>query len=591
LELEGFTEPDALYYLRSCGILGADKELISAAEHYGYHPLSLALLSGLIRKDFRNPNDIAVARRLNISANLVQRRHHILQLVYERLTETARTLLGRIACLRRSSAFETAAVAADRNEDDLGLDRDLRELITFNLISFDAGSVSLDMHPIVRRYAYERLAEPDRITTHARIAEFLGQKNREPSNFNSLSELQPYLELYHHRVKCGDIRHAHDLYWKMQVVIRKFGCYALFTELLESLTSRDNFANLGPLDTLEQYLVLNNLCVLSAKGGRPLNESAKIGLLSLELARRNNRWADQAITLNILANDELFQGNFRGSKQLLDDTLDTVRRAKQSLNESPIQVRRLVFHELFPVVVLTFSTLAELLACRGLWSQSEDMPGKCCMFLSNVLDMNLTEDEIRSSSRFPAAFSLRAEVCRLRGMFARGTGGGKQRARKLAMEIQEWLERNDDGFIMEDVAVHRWVLGTAERLTKATQKANETLTSALSICREGDFQLKEPDILRELALVHMEQGDIDEGLKLAQTALALSSRTNHVLQIADSHSALAEIARTRGDKEESMRQALLARKFALCDGPPDLTYRVAIDETDAIINAGASGGA
>ena len=73
---------------------------------YGYHPLSLRLLAGWIMGDLQQPGDIAAARRLDVSGDLVQRQHHVLEQAYDSLAPARQTLLGRIACFRRPVKYE-----------------------------------------------------------------------------------------------------------------------------------------------------------------------------------------------------------------------------------------------------------------------------------------------------------------------------------------------------------------------------------------------------------------------------------------------------------------------------------------------------
>ncbi len=58
---------DAVAFFRGRGIRGGRGEIEAACAPYGYHPLSLRLLAGLVANDLRQPGDIAAARRLDVS--------------------------------------------------------------------------------------------------------------------------------------------------------------------------------------------------------------------------------------------------------------------------------------------------------------------------------------------------------------------------------------------------------------------------------------------------------------------------------------------------------------------------------------------
>ena len=104
---------DAVAFFRGQGIRGARAEIEAACAPYGYHPLSLRLLAGLIANDLRQPGDIAAARRLDVSGDLIQRQHHVLEQAYDSLTADRRRLLSRIACFRGPVGYEALAALAD----------------------------------------------------------------------------------------------------------------------------------------------------------------------------------------------------------------------------------------------------------------------------------------------------------------------------------------------------------------------------------------------------------------------------------------------------------------------------------------------
>ncbi len=97
---------DAVTFFRAQGVRGSRAEIEAACAPYGYHPLSLRLLAGLILGDLRQPGDIAVAKRLDVSGNQIQRQHHVLQQAYDTLTPARQKLLSRIACFRSAVSYE-----------------------------------------------------------------------------------------------------------------------------------------------------------------------------------------------------------------------------------------------------------------------------------------------------------------------------------------------------------------------------------------------------------------------------------------------------------------------------------------------------
>jgi hypothetical protein len=170
VELRQMQPEDAVAFFHAQGVRGTHTEIELACQHYGYHPLSLRLLAGLILGDLRQPGDIAAAKRLDVSGDLVQRQHHVLDQAYDRLTPVRQKLLGSIACFRWPVSYDTLKAAT---ESDDTLDRDLRELVTCGLLHHDVKERRFDLHPIVRHYAYDRLAAPDRAAAHKLTRDYI----------------------------------------------------------------------------------------------------------------------------------------------------------------------------------------------------------------------------------------------------------------------------------------------------------------------------------------------------------------------------------------------------------------------------------
>ncbi len=123
VELEQMDPADAVAFFRAQGVRGTHTEIEAACEPYGYHPLSLRLLAGLIVSDLQHPGDIAAAESLDVSSDLVQRQHHVLLAAYDSLDLSRQALLGRIACFRGPVGYETLkalAVPGTLSPDDRG---------------------------------------------------------------------------------------------------------------------------------------------------------------------------------------------------------------------------------------------------------------------------------------------------------------------------------------------------------------------------------------------------------------------------------------------------------------------------------------
>ena len=126
-ELKQMQPADAVEFFRAQGIRGTHTEIEQACAPYGYHPLSLRLLAGLIVGDFQQPGDIAAAKRLDVSGDLVQRQHHVLEAAYNSLTPARQALLGRIACFRSPVKYEALKALADEVDAEHEMQKSSRQ--------------------------------------------------------------------------------------------------------------------------------------------------------------------------------------------------------------------------------------------------------------------------------------------------------------------------------------------------------------------------------------------------------------------------------------------------------------------------------
>jgi len=199
---------DAVEFFRRQKIKGTHVEIEAACAPYGYHPLSLRLLAGRILKDFENPADIVVAQKLRIDGDLKAQRHHILEVAYNILPPHRQKLLSTIACFRSPVELKTLQSTV---ENKATLDNELHDLVERGLVHFDKKNKRFDLHPIVRRYAYERLTPTDRANAHTRLRDYFATVDVH-EQVNSIDELTPVIEQYHHTVRAGDFEKAWHLF-------------------------------------------------------------------------------------------------------------------------------------------------------------------------------------------------------------------------------------------------------------------------------------------------------------------------------------------------------------------------------------------
>ncbi len=233
IELTALSPADAVAFMHAEGVLGTRAELEAVCDTYGRHPLALRLLAGLIVNDLRQPGDIEVAKRLDVSGDLVQRQHHVLEQAYALLIPPRRKLLCWLACFRNPMPYDAIAAITEFSTPQI-LDVRLRDLIARGLLHHDRATQRYDLHPIVRRYAYDRLT--DKTTAHTSLRAYF-VVIEVPEKFKTLDDLASLIELYHHTVRAGQYDEAFALFHDRigDATYYQFGAYQLQIELLRAL--------------------------------------------------------------------------------------------------------------------------------------------------------------------------------------------------------------------------------------------------------------------------------------------------------------------------------------------------------------------
>ncbi|MEW6103252.1 MAG: hypothetical protein AB1630_05475 [bacterium] len=209
-ELTQMDKEDAVEFFHRQGVEGTRAEIEAACEPFGYHPLSLRLLSGMIIKDPKYMGDIVAWSRHNPLPELkgIRGEHHILELAYDSLDTQKQSLISKLAVFRNPMDYEAIAIFNEfKTEEEF--DNALIELVDRGLLLRNTQTNSYDLHPIVRRYCYDRLKDKEGV--HSRLRDYF-ETIPEPEKIESLDDLAPVIELYHHTVGSGRYEEACDLF-------------------------------------------------------------------------------------------------------------------------------------------------------------------------------------------------------------------------------------------------------------------------------------------------------------------------------------------------------------------------------------------
>lgn len=583
-ELQAMQKEDAVAFFRAQGIRGSRAEIEAACQPYGYHPLSLRILAGLIANDREAPGDIAVAGKLNITDNIIQNKHHVLEVAYNTLTEEQQKLLSHIACFRSAMTYDALNAISDRD-----IDADLKSLEHRGLLHWDKTANKYDLHPIVRRYAYERLTAPDRTTAHTRLVDYF-EAVPELEKIEKLEDIAPVIELYHHMVRAGNLDEALKLFHDRLVnqLHFQFGAYQLEIELLHALflDGEDKLPRLKRGDY--QAFALDTLANAYGNSGQP-RRAVPLVFMGNEPDEKSGNKKGVAIGLGNVAQVQLVIGALSDAERNLLRQIDLCRDIADEFVDAAGHFE-----------------LGRALSYRSAWQDAEQ---------ELAIAGKIFDKYGASRTNFVSG------VCSYRALrfllIAREQRISNQQSVDSVMSATEFaqraLELADETAKIQpfprDYVRAYWLLGTAYcasvvsiRPAKSVRNysttelesltlAEENLSKALNLCRQINNVEHEANILLELAKLRYAQEKPEEAKSLAEEALVITERCGYVLQGADVHLFLATLAlegikldveSELSDKEAARVHAEKALELAYCDGPP-YTYKVAYEEAERML--------
>lgn len=264
--LPGLTDGDIMALLRRLGIRGSEQAVTGFFRNVDNHPLLAGIVAGLVR-DYRSaPSDFdrwladpAAGGDISVTAlrRLTARGTHILAAAWEGLDPAARKLLGHMSVLNGAISWGTLAainpflpgpVEPDLDEQTIvpvsrarsRLDAALKNLEDRGLLSWNRGSNSYSVHPIIRGYAYEQLEEAERVQANTRVVDHFQSLPAEDAwRATDLAELTRTISIFRALVGAGQLAEA-SRHWTSfgDTLLVSLGAYTMVVDLVERLGDR-----------------------------------------------------------------------------------------------------------------------------------------------------------------------------------------------------------------------------------------------------------------------------------------------------------------------------------------------------------------
>ncbi len=529
MDLTKMNKEDAVDFFRRQGVKkGTRAEIENVCDYFGYHPLSLRLLSGMIVKDPKVRGDIATWARHNPIHELKAKKHHILQLAYNSLDPQKRSLISKLSAFRNPMDYDSISIF-NEFETEEKFDEALIELVERGLMLRDAETNKYDLHPIVRRYYYDRLMNKKGV--HSQLRDYFA-KAPEPEKVESLEDLAPVVELYHHTVNSGRYDEAYSLLVNRLVpnpLHFQLGAYQLIIELERTFFDDDEYKICKLKDDSKRAWLYNSLANSYSFSGQPEKAVRLLGEAN-ELVKGAGDKKSLARGLSNLADDNMKIGDFKSTESNLWRSIDVCQEIKDEFWKAADHIE-----------------LGRLLAHQGKFEESEKE-------LTEALELFIKRDEVRSQGVVWAYYSVRALLISDVDKALKAA----KKARKLA--DAEKLER--------DIIRAEWLLGAAHLAKGDLKEAAKHLNEALVRDRRINMVELEPDILLELAKLRFKQGHKEEALKLAKEALGIADRCEYRLKQADIHNFLTEFYLDAKDFSKAKEHVEIAKERAECGYVP-----------------------
>ena len=518
------------------------------------------MLGGLIIKDFEKPKDIVTAKKLDIIGNLKQRKHHVLEQAYDALSSERRKFFSRIACFRGAIDFQAIRAVAE-NPDTF--QEDLRDFIERELIHHTEETNQFDLHPIVRRYAYERLTTTDRTGAHERLVDYF-ETVPKPEKVKTLEDLAPVIELYHHMVRAWNLDEALKLYYDrlQNAIYFQFGAYQLEIELLYALFLDGEDKPPRLKNENAQTWTLNTLATSYSLSGQPRRAVPLFEMQNAICEKAGDKLNLAIGLLNVAHTTQIYIGALSAAERNLRQMMSLTKEIKDELRQAR-----------------GHQELGRVLSYRGSWPEARQ-----------ELDKSL---EVAEKQYHVQMQSLIWSYCALRFLLmSREKVNSNQSSVKnvksaiecagRALELADETTKTRYSYPRDYVRAY-WLLGTAYSANNELVLAEENLSKALNLCRQINMVESEADILLDFARLHYAQGDFKDAQEKASEALVITERSGYVLQGADVHLFLAQFAlEQEKDKVKAKELAEKAKELAYCDGPP-YYYKVAYEEAERLL--------
>ncbi len=274
--------------LRKLGVeKGTDDALEKVVTEWDGHALTISLLGAHIADNFGG--DISKIEDIDpptAGEDRYERVHRVLRRYDEHLNDAERAFLKLFSIFRtpvEESAFDkvfrtetdvTAINAPITEMSDNDFNKTIERLVSYRILRYNSNEKNYTTHPLIRAHYSTLLREGDKKTTgaHERIKEYYLSKAIGTSDFPTLEDLKPLIEVVHHACAAGAYNEALHIFQERIsqrtrfVLTQNLGAYETELALMQEFflnkdTSQDPLVS----DPKAKSWILNTigLCLMS----------------------------------------------------------------------------------------------------------------------------------------------------------------------------------------------------------------------------------------------------------------------------------------------------------------------------------------
>jgi 3',5'-cyclic AMP phosphodiesterase CpdA len=558
--LKDLDPSEAINFFKLQGIIGIPSQIEEVCSSYGYHSLTLRLLSGLILHDPACPGNISAASDYNPIKDLVYRKHHILSLAYESPHPNVSELLSRIAAFRSPIDYKKLRLVSNLKKEE-ELKEAIIELIERGLLLFNRDNGLYDLHPIIRRYAYERLVNKHEVHSILKdhFLKLYRQSEINAKKITRLDELNTVIELYYHTAQMGLFNKAFKIYYDCLngPLYYRFGAYLVVAELL-------------------------NVLIAAGEGERVIDEQKRakmnndIGLAYSRLGQSRRSIKHYSLAIELV--DQL------GKKQRSSSSIGRANLAFQLILLGELIEADMVCGRKMEISKNNYANVELHIAKTKLWIYR----GEFIKASNELNEFSKLINRIKGITQLKikvAFYTIRARL-----YLAKNNLNDAFRMAKQALELCHKLETKYESQ-EADLIETEWLLGLIMVKMAGNDKEKEILLSeakihlqeALTCCRDIDNLYLEPPILLAFSHLYLAESNLKKAKEFANEALYVADRCEFRLYQAEAYNFLSRLALKANDLETAKECAKKAYERALC-GNIEYCYKPALDDAKLVLD-------